>query len=346
MTVMCRKRSWFVRSAAVIAVLMVVLTMCGCAERIEKDGQEADGKITIVATVFPYYDFARAIAGEEAEVTLLLPPGRDSHSYEPSAYDLLHMQQADVLLYNGGEMESWVDSVLEALPRGDKPTFCGIEAITLLEEVHTKSMKSDSHHHEDAEISEEECDDHDHEHFGHHHEDEYDEHIWTSPANAILLVQAIADLLCAEYPEKEKSFTANAEVYIQELELVDQEIRSITEQVSLHKLIFADRFPFLYFAHEYDLDFDAAFSGCAGDTEPSAAVIASLIEEIEADGVGAVFYTENGSIKTAQMLQEVTGTQILQLHSCHTVSAEELKQGIRYVDLMRQNADNLKIGLK
>ena len=281
------------------------------------------------------------------DVTLLLPPGRDSHSFEPTAQDLLALQSADIFLYNGGEMETWVEEVLEAVPRSHGITFQGIETVDLLEEAHTKSMKTTGHSHdhdEDEDHNEEE--EHDHDEEDEHHHDEYDEHIWTSLENAQLLVSAIEEIFCEADPEHEKQFRDNAAAYREQIADVQSEIEEIVDNARVKKILFADRFPFLYFTQEFGLDYDAAFAGCAGDTEPSARVIASLIEEIQSENIKAIYHVEMGNTKTAQMIQEATGVEILELHSCHTVTSKQLQEGVTYVELMRQNAENLKKGLQ
>ena len=300
----------------ILAVLLVTVSMAAGCNKVKdinadvSDPSEASHKISVVATVFPYYDFARAIGGEYLDVTLLLPPGRDSHSFEPTAQDLLTLQSADIFLYNGGEMETWVEEVLEAVPRSHGITFQGIETVDLLEEAHTKSMKTTGHE------------------------------------NAQLLVSAIEEIFCEADPEHEKQFRDNAAAYREQIADVQSEIEEIVDNARVKKILFADRFPFLYFTQEFGLDYDAAFAGCAGDTEPSARVIASLIEEIQSENIKAIYHVEMGNTKTAQMIQEATGVEILELHSCHTVTSKQLQEGVTYVELMRQNAENLKKGLQ
>ena len=355
---------------AVFLAAVCMATGCNTAQMTQTatDGtKDNDHKISVVATVFPYYDFARAIGGDYLDVTLLLPPGRDSHSFEPTAQDLLILQSADVFLYNGGEMETWVEEVLKAVPRDHGITFQGIETVNLLEEAHTKSMKTVGHSHDHDHDHDDEAiaDDHDHDHDDeatddddHTHEtevddhdesdhhDEYDEHIWTSLENAQFLVSAIEEVLCEADPTHASAFHENAADYREQIAQVQAEIEEIVDSARVKKILFADRFPFLYFTEEFGLDYDAAFAGCAGDTEPSARVIASLIEEIKKEDIKAVYHVEMGNTKTAEMIQEITGAEILELHSCHTVTSDQLKEGVTYVDLMRQNAENLKKGLQ
>ena len=353
------KCKWILAMLLLVAVCMAA--GCNKAQDTNKNANnssETSQKFSVVATVFPYYDFARAIGGDYLDVTLLLPPGRDSHSFEPTAQDLLTLQSADVFLYNGGEMETWVEEVLKAVPRDHGITFQGIEAVELLEEAHSKSMKTTGHTHDHDDHDDAESDAHDHDahhdaetddHDDHDHSDhhgEYDEHIWTSLENAQLLVSAIEEVLCEADPEHAEQFHENAAEYRAQIADVQSEIEEIVSSARVHKILFADRFPFLYFTQEFGLDYDAAFAGCAGDTEPSARVIASLIEEIQSEDIKAVYHVEMGNTKTAEMIQEATGVEILELHSCHTVTSEQLKSGVTYVDLMRQNAENLKKGLQ
>ncbi len=283
----------------ILAVLIVAVSMAAGCNKTKAtgvnadDSSEASHKISVVATVFPYYDFARAIGGEYLDVTLLLPPGRDSHSFEPTAQDLLALQSADIFLYNGGEMETWVEEVLEAVPRSHGITFQGIETVDLLEEAHTKSMKTTGHSHDhDEDEDHDEEEEHDHDEEDEHHHDEYDEHIWTSLENAQLLVSAIEEIFCEADPEHEKQFRDNAAAYREQIADVQSEIEEIVDNARVKKILFADRFPFLYFTQEFGLDYDAAFAGCAGDTEPSARVIASLIEEIQSENIKAIYHVD------------------------------------------------------
>ena len=200
-------------------------------------------------------------------------------------------------------------------------------------------MKTTGHSHDHDE-------DEDHDEEEEHHHDEYDEHIWTSLENAQLLVSAIEEVFCEADPEHEKQFRDNAAAYREQIADVQAKIEEIVDNARVKKILFADRFPFLYFTQEFGLDYDAAFAGCAGDTEPSARVIASLIEEIQSENIKAIYHVEMGNTKTAQMIQEATGVEILELHSCHTVTSKQLQEGVTYVELMRQNAENLKKGLQ
>ena len=174
---------------------------------------------------------------------------------------------------------------------------------------------------------------------------EYDEHVWTSPINAIRICEALCGELCALDPEGESEYRANLAGYRAQLEALDQSFREIVANGRFHTVVFADRFPVRYFVEEYGLNYFAAFPGCAEDTEPSAKTVAFLIDRVREEGLPAVFTIEFSNGKMADEICEDTGCAKLLFHSCHNISADELKDGASYLELMRRNADALKEAL-
>lgn len=346
------------RTFLLFILAAVLAAGAGCAgadiQRNENKGEAAgEQAISVVTTLFPYYDFARAVAGDLAEdgtirLSLILPPGQESHSFEPTAANLIEMENADVLLYNGGEGEQWVERVLEATDAKDRLDLEGMEVVSLREEETSENMKGHSHTHDKTghEGPENDGEDSFTGHAGVGHDVEYDEHIWTSPVNAIDLVKAVCGILAQAAPDYRQVFEDNAQAYIAQLEEIDGEFREVTANGRTDLVIFADRFPFLYFVREYGLRYDAAFSGCGSDTEPSAATIAGLIELVEKEQLPVIFHVEQSSQKTAKIIQESTGVEILELHSCHNLTKQEMDDGITYVQLMRGNIENLKKALQ
>lgn len=302
---------------------------------------EEPARLHLVAAVFPAYDFARVVAGDAAEVTLLLPPGADAHSYEPTPQDMIAIQNADLFLYTGGESDSWLERVLDSLGDDAPETFAMADCVTLLEEERSQSMAQEHGH-----------DGHDHEEDGHEdgheHEDEHeemDEHVWTSPQNAQKIVQALRETLCRLSPENAGLFTRNEAAYQQELSALDERFETIVAEGKRNLIVFGDRFPFRYFAAAYGLRYDAAFPGCSEDSEPSVKTIVSLIRTIREEQIPVIFYIEFSSRKTADILAEETGAKELLFHSCHTVSQQEMDEGASYLTLMNRNADALKEAL-
>ena len=321
--------------AATAVLLAVALCGCGANGGQRDDGSsgtptptEKKGKVQVVCTLFPYYDFARAIGGDDAEVTLLVAAGKEAHSFEPTPLDVIKLSKADVFLYNGGESEEWVEDILDAAGENIGVTAAMMELVDLAEEEVVEGMQI-SEHDEDGE--EEEI--------------EYDEHIWTSPLLAMDICRGICAALCEADPEHAADYEARLTAYLAELAELDGAFREITENAARHTLVFGDRFPLLYFAKTYGLDYRAAFHGCASDTEPSLATLKYLIDKVNAEDIPAVYTIELSNRKIAQAIAETTGAEVLTFQSCQTVSREDFENGETYLSLMRRNVEALREGL-
>lgn len=313
-------------TAALLAAFLL-LSGCGKTETAPADG-ETD-KLTVVATVFPAYDFARAVGGEAAEVSLLLPPGAESHSYEPTPADIMAVQQCDLFLYLGGESDTWVETILESVePQGT--TLRMIDCVDLLEEETVEGMES----HEDE---------HDHdEGLGLGEVVGYDEHVWTAPRNAAQITLAIGSEMEALDPSNAAFYAANAADYAGQIEALDREFADFFAGVADRTMVFGDRFPLRYFADEFDIPYYAAFPGCSTQTEPSAATIAFLTEKVREEGISTVWYIEFSNHLVADSIAEAAGAETAMFHSCHNVSADDLAAGATYISLMTDNLETLR----
>lgn len=325
------------RFLSLLCALTLTLSLAGCAGRMPT---EDDGRLHVVTTLFPYYDFARAIALERAEVTLLLSPGREAHSFEPTPLDAVTISRADLFVYNGGEGEVWVDDMLSAVGEDIGSVLCMMDCVDAREEEFSEGMQgAHDHAHDDH-------DDHDHDHDTHDSDEiEYDEHIWTSPVNAMALCRAIADALAAADAENADFYRENAEAYCAQLAALDEELRTLRQSAARTTLIFADRFPLLYFCEEYDLDYRAAFHGCSSDTEPSLATLKFLIDKVREEEIPVIYTIDLSSRKVAEVVSECTGARIERLWSMQTVSRADFDAGETYLSLMQRNIDALKAGL-
>ncbi len=315
----------------------LALALCACGSTDAAD-TASDGRLEIAATVFPAYDFAREIGGERVSVTLLVPPGSEAHSYEPTPQDILLLERCALLVANGGESEAWLSSVTDGLSRMPETVYM-LDCVSALAEETREGMQSGgilSRGHEHG--------DHDG-HDVHEHDEEYDEHVWTSPVNAIEICNVICDRLCALDPAGAEQYRANCRAYTARLAALDAGFRGAADSASCHTLIFADRFPVRYFVEEYGFDYYAAFPGCADDAEPSARTVAFLIDKVRTERVPAVFYIEFSNEKMADIICEETGCRKLLFHSCHNVTAAQLADGVSYLELMEQNLVNLKEAL-
>lgn len=358
--------SWLI---SVMLISALLLSGCGGQNKISgsKSAQgpaEDTGKISIVTTIFPPYDFVREIAGDHVELKMLLKPGEESHSYEPTPQDMIAIQKSDVFIYTGGENDVWVEAVLSSMPDSDRLTLKLVDCVDTVEEEHVEGMKeSPGHTHADhageehtvEEHTDEGHTDEDHADEEHGHEDhageseleahsvhEIDEHVWTSPVNAALIVEQIKEVLVEADPSNRASYEKNAAAYEEALSELDQEFRNVTEHAERSMLIFGDRFPFRYFADEYGLDYYAAFPGCAGDTEPSAATMAFLIDKVKEEKVPAVLKMELSNADIANAIAEATGTEVRVFYSCHNLSAEDFENGETYLSMMQKNVETLK----
>ena len=334
------------RIASFFLALALAFSLTACTVPAEKTD---DGKLQIVATLFPYYDFARAIVGDRADVTLLLSPGREAHSFEPTPLDAVTISESDVFLYNGGEGEYWVDSMLGAAGENIAVIARMMDYVDALDEEYVEGMQgADGHDHDHEHGSHDDHDDHDHDHKEDEHDSdevEYDEHIWTSPKNAIKLCRAVADALCAADAENADLYRANCEDYCAQLEALDADLRALRASAVRDLLIFADRFPFLYFCEEYDLHYRAAFHGCSGDTEPSLATLKYLIDKVNDEHIPVVYTIDLSSQKVAEAVSECTGARIERLWSMQTISRTDFDAGETYLTLMQRNYEALKGGL-
>lgn len=308
-------------------------------------------KLQIVTTNFPSYDFARAITKEDAEVTMLVKPGAETHSFEPSPQDIITIQNADLFIYTGGDSDEWVDGILESVQNKNFHVFKMMDAVNLIEEETVEGMQEEEHEHDhaDADHGNEEAD-HDHEKAdqAEEHEEEgpeMDEHVWTSPKNAITIVEKLEETLSGLDESHKDSFKANSESYVKELEELDKSFKEVVDSGKRKEIIVADRFPFAYFCKEYGLSYFAAFPGCSTDTQPSAATIAFLTDKVKEDKIPVVFHIEMGNEDMVNAISKDTGAKKLLLNSVHNVTDSDFKAGKTYVDLMKPNVEALKEAL-
>lgn len=298
--------------------LLVCLLLTGCSS--QPQAAASDTGLQVVATLFPQYDFARAVAGELAQVTLLLPPGMESHSYEPSPQDIIQIDQADVFLYTGPYMEAWADGIAQSLTSD-------VAVVDVSMGLELDPVESDEETHS-----------------GHVHN--YDPHIWTDPTMAMVMVDNIAAAFCQADPANEEIYLANADAYKQQLTQLDAAFMEAVAQGQRTTICFGGRFALHYFAKRYGLTCIAAYDSCSEETEPSAQAVARITDAILEQGIPVIYYEELTEPKVANAIAQETGAKALLLHSCHNVSKTDLAAGVTYLSLMEQNLVNLKEGLQ
>lgn len=298
---------------SIFLLFVVTFAFCSCGEV-----ERSTGKISVVTTIFPYYDFARSVSKDTCDVDMLLKPGSDVHSFEPTPSDILKIRNADLFIYNGGESDEWVDSILESLGDTDKPVVMKM----------TDYVKP---------LTEMDAD--------HHAEDEEDEHIWTSLDNAKTLVSKISDEV-SKLDQKHKTvYNKNSLYYIEKISKVQSEIENTVNSSESKKIVVGDRFPLLYFATEFSLDWECAFPGCSTETEPSLDRLSKLTDTIEKDKIKTILKLEMSENKVADTLADETNTKVRTFYSAESVSKEDFANNITYVDLMERNNNALKEAL-
>lgn len=278
--------------------------------------------IKIVASIFPAYDFTRTLTKDtDANIKLLIKPGTDLHSYEPTPQDIIDIKESNIFIYNGGESESWVKKILNELN-------IDTTVIRMMDFVELKTEPSDNIINNE---SEEEA-------------NEYDEHIWTDPNNVIKISEAISQAIKNHSPDDTSVIQHNFDQFKTELELIDNDFH-ILSNTKTGKIIVADRFPFRYFVEEYGFDYLAAYPGCSEQVEVSPKTVAKLIEITKQNPKKVIFNLELSNSKIAQTIANSTGAKILTWHSVHNVSQEDFDSGKTYLDFMRNNLNNLNEAL-
>mgnify|MGYP005785900717 FL=1 len=290
----------------------------------------SDGKLHIVCTIFPQYDWVRELTkgAQNVEVTLIEDSGADLHNFQPSAADKVSILNSDLFVYTGGESDDWARTLLENAEKD-------VRSLDLIEELGDRALTEEEGIEESGE-------------HGHEHEDEIDEHIWLSVQNAKVLVSAIREELCAVDESNAALYQSNAASYLAELSALDEAFEKTVSSAERSVLVFADRYPFRYLAHDYGLTCYAAFSGCSAESEASFATILTLVKHVEENALPYVMVLENSTQKTARTVIENTKSKdqgILVLNSLQSVSREDIESGATYLGLMKEDLAILQTAL-
>ncbi|NQP27641.1 zinc ABC transporter substrate-binding protein AdcA [Streptococcus suis] len=297
-----------------LSVSALLLGACGNSTASE------DGKLNIVTTFYPVYEFTKQVAGDEANVDLLVKAGTEVHGYEPSAKDIARIQEADAFVYENENMETWVHDVEKSLDTTKVNVISATEGMLLLPG------------------GEEEHEGHDHSEEGHSHA--YDPHVWLSPERAITLVENIRDSLVAKYPEKKDAFETNAAAYIEKLDALDAKY-SETLSAAKQKYFVTQHTAFAYLALDYGLK-QVSITGVAADEDPTPSRLAELTEYINKYGIKYIYFEENASKSVAETLAKETGVQLDVLNPLESLTDEDMKNGKDYISVMEDNLTALE----
>ena len=318
---------------ALLLTFVLFLSLCPVSGLAEEAG-----KIRVVTTIFPIYDWVREIAGDtgNTEITLLLDSGVDLHSFQPSAQDILKVATCDLFIYVGGESDEWAEDALAEAVNPDMVVISLVEALgenAKAEEI-VEGMQAEEEEEEGEEGEEE--------------EPEIDEHVWLSLRNAQVFTSAIADALAQKDPANADSYRANAEAYGAKLAALDAAYAEAVDSAAHKTLLFGDRFPFRYLTDDYGLAYYAAFAGCSAETEASFATVIFLAKKTDELQLPAVLTIEGKDHRIAETIIGSTADKnrkLLTLNSMQGTTANDIEQGATYLKIMEDNLAVLKEAL-
>lgn len=294
----------------------LLLGACGQAEQ--------SNDIQVMTTFYPIYEFTKEVVGDEGQVELLIPAGTEAHDYEPSAKDVAKISDADALVYNSQELETWIPDLSQSIS-SEKTTL--IEAASTIDLIPAGEEHEDEHEGAEAE---------------HHHE--HDPHVWVDPVMAIKEVETIRDSLSEKFPEKKATFEVNATAYIKELQALDAEYRAAFEGAK-NKTFVTQHDAFAYLAHQYGLT-QQAIAGLSPDIEPTPSRLAELKDFVDEHQVKVIYFEANASSKVAETLANETGVTLEVLNPLESLTKDQLTAGENYISVMKENLQALQLSIK
>lgn len=329
-------KKWIMSSLAILlGILSISIPLAGVRTAEAGTTEDSGKKLKIVTTIFPEYDWTRAVLGDrevDVDLTMLLDNGTDLHSFQPAVKDIMKVSSCDLLIYVGGESDQWIEDALESAQNKDMKTINLMEVLgdTIKEEENVEGMQESGHGHEDED------------------EKEYDEHVWTSLRNASVICGIIAETLEEMDPENKDVYASNAAAYQEKLSNLDTEYQNTVDSAKQNTLLFADRFAFRYLVDDYGLNYYAAFSGCSAESEASFKTVTFLADKLDELGLKTVLTIEKSDDRIAQTVIENTETKdqkILELNSMQSITSDEIADGVTYLSVMEDNLNVLKEAL-
>lgn len=303
-------------SLILTSVLFLFLFTSCAAEGHGKEG------IVITASLFPQYDFAKKIAGDKMKVNLLLPPGSESHSFEPSPKDMTNVAESDMFIYTGDEMEPWAGRIISGFDK-DK-----INAVNLSEKI---GITIQAHNHDEEDEDHDEAD---------------DAHIWLSPDYALKMIYIIADEIILLDPGNAVYYTKNRDEYVSRLKEIYAQYDDALKNAKRNTIVFGGRFAFSNFTRYYGLEYVSVFSSCAAEAEPSINDVARVIDYIEDNGVPVIFYEELADPKVARSISEETGAKMMMFSTAHNITKKEFEDSVGFDDILIANLESLKAAVE
>ena len=314
------------RIALVVTVCLMLLI--ACQKKRTPVSTVSQKKLVVVTTLFPLYDFARIIGGDKVDVSLILPPGVEAHSFEPKPEDAARVTKADLFVFTNEYMEPWAMKFVQGLNAGSVALVDSSKGVTFL-----KAGKEEDG--EDGHNGKEH----------HHHGGGMDPHVWLDFTNAQIMADNIAAAMSSRDPLNKNYYITNATAYKAELKKLDNEFRAGLSSCAKRVFLHGGHYAFGYLANHYGLQYESA-SAVNADAEPTPANVIALIKQVKAMGLNYVFSEELLSPRVSEMIAKETGTTVLLLHGAHNISKEDFDHGVSFISLMKKNLASLKIGLQ
>ena len=309
--------------AAALAVLLILTCFAACGKTPAAPANDKT-KLNVVCSIFPPYDFVRTIAGDRIDLTLLLDSKTDLHSYSPTADDIMKISNADLFVNIGGESDDWAEDVIASAENKNLRVVSLIDLVTAVEEEALPGMQEEEEDHEEDEGP------------------EYDEHVWTSLKNVIMIVPALTDTLCALDEANAAFYRANCSDYLENLKALETQYAEAIGSAKRKTLLFADRFPFRYLADDYGLTCYAAFSGCSAETEASFETMTMLVDTVQEQNLPYILMIDGSDGAVAESVSRQSGAAIRVLNSCQSISGDDIAAGVTYLSVMNDNLNVLK----
>ena len=315
------RRKLVLKKILTFLFILTLLTGCGSITYDSLENPDTP-KLKVIATIFPQYDFVRQIAKNKVELSMLLPPGAESHTFEPSPSDILNVTNSDLFIYTGAAMEPWAKRIISSIPSNKNAEVMDISEKIPYDETPEEHEAHDINHYHTI-----------------------DPHFFTNPVYAQIAVKEICEALCRLDPKNAHFYRENTSWYLGWLSDLDKDIRDVAKKKTRDEVVFGGRFAFYHFMKEYDIKYISAFDGCSAETDPGIMRIYEIITEMQEKEIRTVYYEELRDPATARFIAEETGAELLLLHSCHNITKDEMKIGVGYLDLMKKNLVNLERGL-
>lgn len=315
---------------ACISFLILIVVMSAMVLVFKTDTRSKDSeKLQIVATLFPQYDFTKQIVGDKADVKLLLNSGVEAHNYEPTVKDMITiLDDSDMFVYTGTTLEPWTEKIVKNLEETD----CDI--LDISKNINLITIHEFEEKHINSEIVNSE------EHDG-HNDEMYDEHIWLSMSNAIIMIDNILEEICNIDPENAEYYKTNAETYKNEIYKLDEQYKQLVQNAQRNEIAVGGEFAYSYLVEEYGLNFVSVYTNCGEGEDPSISKVKSVIDYINNHNLPVVYYEELSEGTVAKMIAEETEAEALVLYSIHNGNPDE----DTYVSLMEKNLESLRKGL-